>query len=77
MRLEFFVQLNDTTTELERLQEKVTQDRCVVRNYVHIYILCLCPHVLLLLFDGTFCVHFMFNIIIDIHVTVTWSLLSW
>ena len=24
------MQLNDTTTELERLQEKVTQDRCVI-----------------------------------------------
>lgn len=30
LKLELFTQLNDTTTELERLQEKVAQDRCVL-----------------------------------------------
>jgi hypothetical protein len=32
--LKLFIQLKDTTTELERLQEKVAQDRCVIVTYI-------------------------------------------
>ena len=37
LRLKLFTQLNETTAELERLREKVTQDRCVIITYIHVF----------------------------------------
>ena len=37
LRLKLFTQLNETTAELERLREKVTQDRYVIITYVHVF----------------------------------------